>query len=324
LAIGDALWETSPTGWTLRRFPVRLLSFLLLCLVLLSVATAHAAEWQLTTTAGDNMSPAWCNGWIAFQSGRNGHLEMWAMDQAGEATNVWRITTNPANTDENPTWNATCSHIYYQSRTTGTSRLYYISKVGPPAQPIPVSLGTGDDEAPEAGPAGVVFHSDESGHDDIMWMPLGGESASTFLTDAMDAHEDRYPCWSPTDTLVAFASDRSGNWDIWLMHADGEAHGLWQLTSDLADETEPAFSPDGNLLAFRRDGVGIVAIDVVSRAEHAITSDPTDTQPCWAPDGSEIAFTRGITDRQIWGTDAVPDTGVEQAGSWGAIKAIFR
>jgi Tol biopolymer transport system component len=303
---------------------VKRLPLAVLVLAALAATQAGASEWQLTTTSGDNSSPAWCDGWIAFQSGRNGHLEMWAMDEAGEATNVWRITTNPANTDENPTWNSTCTHIYYQSRTTGTSRLYYISKVGPPAQPIAVSLGTGDDEAPDAGPSGVVFHSDESGHDDIMWMPLGGESTSTFLTNSMDANEDRYPSWSPTDTLVAFASNRSGNWDIWLVHADGEAHGIWQLTSNASDETEPAFNPDGNLIAFHRDGVGIVAIDVNTRAEHVITSDPSDTQPCWAPDGTEIAFTRGLSDLQIWATDSVPDTGVQESGSWGMIKSMYR
>jgi Tol biopolymer transport system component len=307
-----------------RRCAVKLVSLVFLCLTLAATATAQASEWQLTTASGDNLSPAWCGDRIAFQSARNGQMEMWVMDEAGESTDCWRVTANPARTDENPAWNATCSHFYYQSRATGTSRLYYISKVGHPAQPFPVSLGTGDDEAPEASGAGVVFHSDESGYDDIMWMPLGGESSSTFLTDNTDTHQDRYPCWSPDESTIAFASDRSGNWDIWLMDAGGEARGVWQLTTDVSDETEPAFSPSGSFVAFHRDGVGIVVVDVVSRAEHEITSDPTDTQPCWNETGDVIAFTRGVTDRQIWATDAIPETGVEQTGSWGQIKAMFR
>jgi Tol biopolymer transport system component len=170
----------------------------------------------------------------------------------------------------------------------------------------------------------VVFHSDESGHDDIMWMPLGGESSSTFLTDDTDTWEDRYPSWSPDASTIAFASNRSGNWDIWMMDSGGEARGVWQLTNDVSFESEPAFSPSGAFVAFHRDGVGIVAVEVANGAEYQITDDATDTQPCWNPTGDVIAFTRGVTDTQIWATDAIPETGIEQSGSWGQIKAMYR
>jgi Tol biopolymer transport system component len=298
------------------------LTVLILAAAVLSFA--QAGEWQLTTTPGDNLSPAWCDGYIAFQSARNGRMEIWVMEEGGESSECWRVTYNPTRNDENPTWNDGCTHLYYQSRTTGTNRLYYVNRSGPPYQPFAVSLGTGDDEAPEASAAGVVFHSDEAGHDDIMWMPLGGEATSTFLTNSSDPYEDRYPCWSPGGSLIAFASDRSGNWDIWAMDAGGESRAVWQLTTDASNETEPAFDPSGGLVAFHREGVGIVAIDVASRAEYQVTNDPTDTQPCWSPTGNEIAFTRGTSDRHIWVTDGVPDTGVEQAGSWGTIKAMYR
>ncbi len=69
------------------------------------------------------------------------------------------------------------------------------------------------------------------------------------------------------------------------------------LTS-LADETsEPAFSPDGNFVAFRRrsgkPGVsGIYVKEVGSEEMRQITSTAGDCCPAWAPDGHTIAFAR--------------------------------
>jgi len=291
----------------------------------LAVASSHGSETQLTEAPGDCRSPAWCSGSdISFSSDRYGLSDVWCMNEAGETVNSWRVTQSPANTDYEPTWNAGCSHVYFSGSTGGDYRLYYISSVGSPAQPIPVSLAQGNNRAPDHSQtgAGVVFYSDRSGNNDIMWMPEGGEGSSTYLTT--DVADDRDPSWAPSDTLIAFASDRSGNWDIWLMHVSGESHGLWQLTSNGADETQPAFNPGGDLVAFHRSGVGIVAADVASRLEYQITTNATDTEPCWSPTGMEIAFAReSAGEYHVWMTNNVPDTAVEQT-TWGRLKALHR
>ncbi|HMH01186.1 MAG TPA: winged helix-turn-helix domain-containing protein, partial [Terriglobales bacterium] len=69
------------------------------------------------------------------------------------------------------------------------------------------------------------------------------------------------------------------------------------LTS-LADETsEPAFSPDGNYLAFRREGarpgdsgIFVKAIDGDQLVQ--LTRNAGDCCPVWSPDGGSIAFSR--------------------------------
>ena len=68
--------------------------------------------------------------------------------------------------------------------------------------------------------------------------------------------------------------------------------------TNLAEETsEPAFSPDGNFVAFRRRsdkrGVsGIYVKEVGSEEMRQITSSASDCCPAWAPDGRTIAFAR--------------------------------
>ena len=89
-------------------------------------------------------------------------------------------------------------------------------------------------------------------------------------------------------------------------------------------ETQPAFNPTGDLVAFHRSGVGIMVIDVTTRLEYQITTNATDTEPCWSPNGMEIAFARESSgDYHIWVTNNVPDTPVEGL-SWGRMKALFR
>lgn len=56
----------------------------------------------------------------------------------------------------------------------------------------------------------------------------------------------------PADELgrIVFTSDRTGNFEIFVMSPDGA--GLTQLTDDPAEDREPAWSPDGTKIVFTR------------------------------------------------------------------------
>src|SRR5204862_4559257 len=67
-----------------------------------------------------------------------------------------------------------------------------------------------------------------------------------------------FPSLSPDGRSLIYASDASGNWDIYSQRVGGQ--NPVNLTRDSsADDTEPAFSKDGEFIAFRseRDGGGI-------------------------------------------------------------------
>ena len=49
---------------------------------------------------------------------------------------------------------------------------------------------------------------------------------------------------------IVYASDESGNYDIWVMNADGS--NKIQLTNDPGNEGVPRWSPDGSMIAFFR------------------------------------------------------------------------
>lgn len=70
--------------------------------------------------------------------------------------------------------------------------------------------------------------------------------AVTQLTD--DPAADVQPCFSPDGQHVAFASHRSGNWDLWMVSLQGGR--ATQITSSSLHEVHPSFSPDATRLAY--------------------------------------------------------------------------
>lgn len=68
----------------------------------------------------------------------------------------------------------------------------------------------------------------------------------------------------PAATLgrIAFAGERDGNAEIYVMNADGT--GVERLTNDPGDDGFPAWSPDGTEIAFASDRNGGFEIYVMN------------------------------------------------------------
>lgn len=91
---------------------------------------------------------------------------------------------------------------------------------------------------------------------------------------------------------IAFASDRDGNFEIYVMDADGG--GQLRLTENPAEDYSPAWAPDGSRLAFvsTRDGnAEIYVINADGTGQTRLTNNTAaDLSPVWKPDGSQIGF----------------------------------
>ena len=105
--------------------------------------------------------------------------------------------------------------------------------------------------------------------------------------------------------VVAIASHfRQSSFDGYT-HAGGTATQRIRPLTNLADEpSEPAFSPDGHLGAFRRRsekaGVsGIYVKSVGSEEVWQVTNVGADCCPAWAPDGRAIAFARFADNNEV-------------------------
>jgi Tol biopolymer transport system component len=115
---------------------------------------------------------------------------------------------------------------------------------------------------------------------------------------------DRQPSVSPDGHTVAFSSNRSGNWEIWLADSDGrEARAL---TSSVGQNAAwPRWSADGRLLAFtcRRDGATHVYLVETGggRLRRLTDTGGDESRPSFSRDGRSVYFAAsdGRTS-QVW------------------------
>jgi dipeptidyl aminopeptidase/acylaminoacyl peptidase len=110
------------------------------------------------------------------------------------------------------------------------------------------------------------------------------------LTGTPQMH-DREPVWSPDGSLIAYASERSGWYELHLLGADGSEDR--QLTSDGADFWEYDWHPDGARLVASRGREGrfdLVVVDAASGALELVAPGGCWSSPRWTADGEIVAM----------------------------------
>lgn len=145
----------------------------------------------------------------------------------------------------------------------------------------------------------LIFASTRHSRFSHLYIKAVDGAACTQLTD--ESANDAQPVFSPDGKHIAFASDRGGQWDIWVAQSDGR--NPVQLTSSPWPELHPSWSPDGKRLVYcrvnPREGRGELWICPLDNpGEKRFIGE--GLFPSWSPTGDKIAYQRAKLRGSRW------------------------
>jgi Tol biopolymer transport system component len=155
-------------------------------------------------------------------------------------------------------------------------------------------------------------------YDDNIWRIdlKENETVSEPYQFLVSTRRDLVPQVSPDGAKIAFASSRSGAYEVWLANRDGS--GVIQITANRDVFSHPRWSPDGQRLAVvesRNGNTDVAVMGAGGGPAKRLTNHPaTDYMPTWSRDGRWIYFSSNRSgEYRIWkvpseGGDATPVT----------------
>ena len=213
-----------------------------------------------------------------------------------------RITANTYYEDS-PSWSPDSGSFVFVSERSGNRDLWLQPRGGTPTQ---LTVDEAEDAQPAWSPDGhtILFvssrgHADALDRSDFFGYTIGGGiwSIPAFGGDARQVVVDGFnPSWSPDGSRFAFDSSRGGSRRIWIADAGGD--NLVQVSldeADLASHIRPAWSRDGDWIAYERQSatqaasasLHVVAVD--GSSEFTLTDDRhRDMAPAWADENSIV------------------------------------
>lgn len=139
----------------------------------------------------------------------------------------------------------------------------------------------------------LAFVARERGQTDLWAVPVGGTSPVRITNDPKD---ERDPAWSPNQSRLAFASNKDGNWELYVLDLAAGTEPM-RMTFNLTFEAGPTWSPDGAFIAYESYqsenlDVYILSVDGSTPPRQLPSSTPAaEFSPAWSPEGRRIAYT---------------------------------
>lgn len=199
---------------------------------------------RLTTTgprAFDSARrPDWSpDGRIAFdaRNSTTGDWELYVM--ADDGTNLSRLVSGVTENRMNAAWSPSGQEIAFDSNRSGSVDIWVVNADGSNARQLTSEVAPVNDRHPDwsLGGSTIAFIRTTTARDTVYVMDANGSNPQAVTGDPNDSMNTQ-PAWS-TVNRIAFASDRDGDLDIYIMNADGS--NMVSLTANTTNDAEPAW-----------------------------------------------------------------------------------
>ena len=226
------------------------------CVDLYTVQAAGTGRTKLTSCPEDVEDPSWSPSGTRIVAGfsrQPGVIELATIAGVGGSPSY--LTTSGATDIHDPSYDSNASVIAFAAGDQGPDShdIYTVPAGGGTVTNLTQSPAGGVNNEPEFAPADhrLIWESKSgpSGWDIVTTtVDANGQNPATVINLTGSVGNSRWPTWSPDGTRIAFASDRSGSWQIYVMNSDGT--GATPVTDTAGGNIQPAWSPDGHWIAF--------------------------------------------------------------------------
>lgn len=251
---------------------------------------------QITDNPYTDNQPVWIGDTIYFTSDReDGRLNLWAYDTKSKQTR--KVTTHA---DYDVLWpSADGTQVVYENggfiyrfdpATQKTERVP-IHVYGDFRNTLPYFRSvTGNIQEFGLSPSGARALFVARG--DIFSVPAkDGEIRNLTQTPGI---RERDANWSPDGKWIAYLSDKSGDYEVYVRPADNAANERQVTTNAKAWRFTPIWSPDSKMLAFSDKDQSLYVVDVASGKLSSVDKDVYGdiTHYRWSPDSRWVAYTK--------------------------------
>ena len=259
-------------------------------------------------TARTERDPMWIGDSVYFVSDRDGTLNLFRFDPAGEQT------TQLTHFDQwDVRWASSDGRSQIVYELNGELRVYDTVRGEDRAVPInvPSDLSLVRPARVSAERQIEDFELSPKGEralfvarGDVFTTPI--EHGPTRNLTSTSRHHDQWARWSPDGRRIAFISDLTGEEQVYLIDQDGFGKPE-QLTTSLTGQLyAPAWSPDGSRLAFSDKDGKLYVLSIAGKELVEVADDRFGLirDYDWAPGGGQLAFSmaerNGNQSLHIW------------------------
>ena len=232
---------------------------------------------------------------IAWTVGDVGKTDIHVAGIDGDSISSRRGLAVQSCDEAEPGWSSDGASIVYHSNCAGSYDLYLADAAGEWTFRVTYDAAT-DEREPDFAPDGqwIIYRANAHDPNDRQDRNRNHDGDLRVVRpDGSDGYslgiQGKGPAWSPDGDSIAFMSERTGSWDVYVF--DLESGQTRQITECAEDCRWPHWSDDGGSIVFNTAiGVGRVPQEIqivaaVGGQRRTLVSGETPGRPQWATNG---------------------------------------